>query len=188
MNDQKDNVNLTDMIRNLPEHNPPRDLTPLVMEALAPKTVSLWRRLRFLVRTPKIVTITPFKLAGAVAACVLVAALVFQLPAKRFESADQRTNLQLAPVIFSLADDQARSVYLIGSFNGWKPEGYEMKRDDRSSRWIVQIDLPPGEHEYAFLIDDKQAISDPRAIFYKMDGFGSRNSVIYTSAPDENIL
>jgi 1,4-alpha-glucan branching enzyme len=94
----------------------------------------------------------------------------------------------LLPVTFSLADKEARSVYLIGSFNGWKPEGYAMKLDRRSNRWVLEISLPPGGHEYAYLIDDKQAIPDPRATFYKMDGFGSRNSVIYTSANDENVL
>jgi hypothetical protein len=188
MDDQKDNFNLTDMLRNLPEHDPPRDLTPLVMEVLAPKKLSLWRRLCLLARTPRIVTITPLKLVTAVAACVLIVAVVFQLPMKRFETAVRQANPQLVPVTFSLANSEARSVYLIGSFNGWKPKEYAMKLDRQSNRWILEISLPPGGHEYAFLIDDKQAVPDPRAAFYKMDGFGSRNSVIYTSANDENIL
>ena len=188
MNDQKENLKLADMLRNLPEHDPPRDLTPLVMEVLAPKKLSFWRRLCLLARTPRVVTITPLKLVTAVAACVLIIAVVFQLPMKRFETAVRRADPRLVPVTFSLANNEARSVYLIGSFNGWKQKEYAMKLDRRNNRWILEISLPPGRHEYAFLIDDKQAIPDPRAAFYKMDGFGSRNSVIYTSASDENIL
>jgi 1,4-alpha-glucan branching enzyme len=134
------------------------------------------------------VTISPFKLVSAVAACVLIIALVFQLSTKRFETAIRRTGPQLVPVTLSLANNEARSVYLIGSFNDWKPEGYEMKLDRRSNRWVLEISLPPGQHEYAFLINDKQAISDPQATFYKMDGFGSRNSVIYLSSGDESVL
>jgi hypothetical protein len=188
MNDQKDNSKLADMLRNLPEHDPPRDLTPLVMASLVPKKLSLWRRLCLLVRTPRVVTITPLKLATAAAACVLIIAVIYQLPMKRNDTANRGTDPQLVPVTLSLADNEARSVYLIGSFNGWKPEGYEMKLDRRNNRWTIEISLPPGEHEYAFLINDKQAIPDPRAAFYTTDGFGSRNSVIYTSAIDENVL
>ncbi len=188
MNDQKDNLNLTGMLRNLPEHEPPRDLMPLVMESLAPKKISRWRRLYLLAKSPRVVTITPLKLVTAVAACVLILAVFFQLPPKRFETAVRRIDSQLVPVTFSLDNREARSVYLIGSFNDWKPEEYAMKLDRRSNRWILEISIPPGGHEYAFLINDKQAIPDPRAAFYKMDGFGSRNSVIYTSVSDENIL
>lgn len=188
MNDQKENLKLAGMLRNLPEHDPPRNLTPLVMESLAPKKLSLWRRLYLLARTPRVVTLTPFKLATAAAACVLIIAVVFQLPRERFETAVRRPEPQLVPVTFSLADNEAHTVYLIGSFNGWKPEGYAMKLDRRSNRWIIEISLPPGGHEYAFLINGKQAIPDPRAAFYKMDGFGSRNSVIYASATNENAL
>ena len=187
MNDQKDNLKLADMIRSLPEQDPPRDLTHLVMEMLAPKKLSLWRRLCLLARTPKVVTITPLKLATIAAVCVLVIALVFHLP-KRYETAVRQVDPQLVPVTFSLANSGAGSVYLIGSFNGWKPQGYAMKLDRPSNSWVIEIKLPPGGHEYAFLIDDKQAIPDPKAAFYKMDGFGSRNSVIYTSASDENVL
>ena len=148
MNNQKDNLKLTDMLRNLPEHDPPRDLTPLVMASLAPKKLPLWRRLCLLVRTPMSVTITPFKLATALAACVLIIAVVFQLPMMRFETAVRPTDPQLVPVTFSLANNEARSVYLIGSFNGWNQKEYAMKLDRRSNRWILEISLPPGRHAH----------------------------------------
>ncbi len=188
MNHKKDHFNLAALLRNLPEEDLPRDLTPLVMESLQPKTVSMWRRLYLLVRTPRMVNITPYRLAGAVAACVLIIALVFQLPLKRFETAVQQSEAELVPVSFSLDNKAARSVDVIGSFNNWKPEGYEMKLDRRTRRWTLHLRIPPGSYEYAFLIDNQQAIPDPQAAFYKMDGFGSRNSVIYTAANDENVL
>lgn len=188
MNDQKYSLDLADMLRRLPGHEPPRDLIPFVMGSLAPKKLSLWRRLCLSAKMPRVVTITPLKLAFSVAVCVLILAAVFQLPNQQFQIAVRQTDQQLVPVTFSLANNKVSSVYLIGSFNGWKQEGYAMKLDRRSNRWILEIDLPPGDYEYAFLIDDKQAIPDPKAEFYKMDGFGARNSIIFASSNDESVL
>jgi hypothetical protein len=185
MNDQKEYPNLLNILRDLPESELPRDLTPSIMENLVPKKLSIWRRWYLMFRTPHLVTITPFRLVTAAAACVLVLTMVFQLPPKQFETSLRQADSQLVPVTFSLTNQEANSVYLIGSFNGWQSEGYAMKRDTQSNRWILEISLPPGNHEYVFLIDDKQTIPDPQAAFYKQDGFGSRNSVIHTSSNNE---
>ena len=191
MNPKKDNdihEHLIGMLRRMPEHDPPRDLTSRVMASLQPKRVSLWRRLYLLVRTPREITVTPYRLAAAMAACVLIVALFFQLPAERSEMALESSGVELVPVTFRLDNGDARSVYVIGSFNNWQPQGYAMKLDPRTNQWVLQLRVPPGSYEYAFLIDNRQAIADPRAEFYKMDGFGSRNSVIYAVKDDENVL
>ena len=187
-NDQKNDFNLTDMLRNLPQHEPPQELTPLVMDMLAPKKLSLWRRIFLLAKTPWVITISPFRIVTAAMASVLLFAVVLQLPIERFETAVQQTESKLIPVTFHLDAGEASSVNLIGSFNGWKPEGYAMKIDRQNNQWIIEVNISPGSYEYAFLLDDKQAVPDPSAIFFKNDGFNSRNSVIYVSSDDETIL
>jgi hypothetical protein len=63
-----------------------------------------------------------------------------------------------------------------------------MKFDSAKNSWIIEIAIPPGEYEYAFLIDNQQSVVDPKADFYKKDGFGSRNSIVFVSSYDENFL
>jgi cyclomaltodextrinase / maltogenic alpha-amylase / neopullulanase len=44
----------------------------------------------------------------------------------------------------------ARSVVLVGSFNGWSALALQLERD---GWWTTAVSLPPGEHEYLFLVD-----------------------------------
>ena len=56
---------------------------------------------------------------------------------------------------------QAKSVYVIGSFNDWNPTANPMKRQPDGG-WHAQIPLSHGHHHYLFLIDGKPTL-DPRA-------------------------
>ena len=44
----------------------------------------------------------------------------------------------------------ARSVVLVGSFNGWLAQPLLLERD---GWWTTAVSLPPGEYEYLFLVD-----------------------------------
>jgi 1,4-alpha-glucan branching enzyme len=68
---------------------------------------------------------------------------------------------------------------VIGSFNQWSPNGYALRRDDRTGRWVLEAPLPPGRYEYSFLIDGRRTRPDPNAAITTDDGFGNRNSVLY---------
>jgi 1,4-alpha-glucan branching enzyme len=57
----------------------------------------------------------------------------------------------------------ARSVCLVGDFNGWNPEAQPMKRQSDGS-WILQLSLSDGHHHYQFLVDGV-AMLDPTAMF-----------------------
>jgi 1,4-alpha-glucan branching enzyme len=82
------------------------------------------------------------------------------------------------PVVFHLEISGARSIAVIGTFNRWRGEGYEMHWDGQTGRWVLAASLPAGRHEYAFLVDGRLIVPDPGASLYQEDGFGNRNAVL----------
>lgn len=80
-------------------------------------------------------------------------------------------------VRFELADPQARSVSVAGSFNGWQIGALALARDARGV-WSATAPLPVGEHRYDFVVDGTRWVPDPTAHAEVDDGFGGRNSVI----------
>jgi 1,4-alpha-glucan branching enzyme len=56
---------------------------------------------------------------------------------------------------------QAKSVSLVGDFNGWNPAAHPMNQTpDRS--WLLNVELKHGHHRYAFLVDGVLTL-DPHA-------------------------
>ena len=57
---------------------------------------------------------------------------------------------------------QAKSVSLIGDFNGRQPNGHPMTRMPDGG-WVIRLELPHGHHQYQFLVDGKPTL-DPNAM------------------------
>ena len=57
---------------------------------------------------------------------------------------------------------EAKSVALIGDFNGWQPNGHPMTRRPDGG-WSIRVELPHGHHQYLFLVDGKPTL-DPNAM------------------------
>ena len=57
---------------------------------------------------------------------------------------------------------QAKSVSLIGDFNGWQPEAHPMTRMPDGG-WVIRMELPHGHHQYQFLVDGVPTL-DPNAM------------------------
>ena len=77
-------------------------------------------------------------------------------------------------VRFVLRAEDARSVELAGSFNGWTPAPLTRLPD---GTFEAVLPLGKGRHEYAFRVDgDWQP--DPQASARVDDGFGGANSVL----------
>jgi serine protease AprX len=71
----------------------------------------------------------------------------------------------------------ARRVALIGDFNGWNPEGYEL-RTRSQGLWQITIPyLPKGCYHYKFLVDDTW-IHDHENPHRRRDGYGGFNSIL----------
>lgn len=173
---------IAERIRTMPEETPPVDFAAKVMAGLEPKRPSAWTRFRLWVTQPKSVTFTPARLVPAMAVAMLLVGLGwFTLTG----------NDPSAPVVRFVLNDpgmQARSVAVIGSFNDWKAETAGMRFDDDAGVWVLEMALPPGDHEYMFLVDGRKLMPDPKAQLTRDDGFGNRNSIIFVNGNNEQAL
>ncbi|MCP4577626.1 MAG: hypothetical protein GY846_15225 [Deltaproteobacteria bacterium] len=108
-------------------------------------------------------------MAGALAMLFLLAGLtLFQAPEKT----------GLIPVELDLYAPSANRVQLVGTFSGWMPEAHSLKGPDAVGYWVINIKLPPGRHEYAFLVNGSKLVPDDDGEAIRPDGFGGSNSLI----------
>jgi hypothetical protein len=76
-----------------------------------------------------------------------------------------------------LIEPAARSVAIVGDFNGWDPGQSPLERRD-NGLWSTTLALPPGRYHYMFLVDGSEWLADPLAGETSLDGFGAQNSVL----------
>lgn len=81
-------------------------------------------------------------------------------------------------VRFSLFSTKVKSVTVAGTFNNWSMTADPLHDREGTGMWSVTIPLPPGRHEYKFVIDGEEWIPDPGNSTTVDDGFGGSNSVI----------
>ncbi len=165
-------------VRDMPLVEPPASLASSVMASIKPKKLTWRRRASRWARTPWSFSVTPM---GAIPAAAFLLAL-FILPMLWMNQGGPTAPGPVAghsiPVVFSLAHSGAKSVSVIGSFNNWRSNGYEMARDSTSTTWTLSVNLPLGSHEYAFVVDGETIIPDPNALLRRDDGFGAQNSIL----------
>lgn len=78
---------------------------------------------------------------------------------------------------FIMVDPTARTVAVVGQFNDWDVAATPMTFDPVHSAWSVTVPLPPGRHEFQYVIDGVKRANDPTLPQVSSD-FGSPNSVI----------
>lgn len=79
-------------------------------------------------------------------------------------------------VTFVLLKPGARQVSLCGEFNSWSPAATPLQREGKD-RWAVTLALPPGRHQYKYVVD-QQWLPDLNACEFVLNDFGSLDSVI----------
>jgi len=79
-------------------------------------------------------------------------------------------------VVFEYYAPLARNVRLAGTFNDWNPEACLMKKE-QSGKWKIALSLPPGRHEYRYLVDGVWE-NDQRPVECVPNAFGSWNCVV----------
>jgi hypothetical protein len=79
-------------------------------------------------------------------------------------------------VRFVLADADAHTVSLVGDFNDWEKRATPL-RSAKPGVWTAQVTLPPGRHEYAYVVDGQRWIADPAADNVA-DDFDTPSSVV----------
>ena len=87
------------------------------------------------------------------------------------------------PVQFTLRDVRAARVALVGDFNGWSSAATLLEPGEAAGTWSVTVPLSAGRHLYAFLVDGKTWMTDPRAQTARDLDFGRENSVLIVQAP-----
>jgi 1,4-alpha-glucan branching enzyme len=80
------------------------------------------------------------------------------------------------PVRFEFTDSVAESVYLAGTFNNWQRDAKRM-HPVGNNRWVREIMLPLGVHEYCFVVDGEFR-PDPLAPETVPNPFGGQNSLL----------
>ncbi len=71
--------------------------------------------------------------------------------------------------------EDADTVTLAGTFNGWNPKQLFFGREN--GQWVCRIDLKAGKHLYKFVVDGEW-ILDPENPLKEDDGSGNTNSVL----------
>jgi len=110
------------------------------------------------------------RIASLAAAAVLVAALSSVVTLGIIRSGSTIN------VRFVLVAPEASSVWLAADFNGWSPNGYELKRSSNGA-WEIRVPLKKGKaYAYNFIIDGERWIADPSSPSRLDDGFGGSSS------------
>jgi len=84
------------------------------------------------------------------------------------------------PIVFELEAAKARSVQVLGDFNGWSLDADRMQRG-ADGRWRLTTLLPPGRYVYAFLIDGNHFQPDPSRDAVEDRDFGVTGSELVVS-------
>jgi hypothetical protein len=116
---------------------------------------------------------------AAVVLVVLLATLVLNPAGRRAPAPGGATAVQSVAHRFEFSDPGARKVCLVGDFNDWKVCEAPLLKDEATGVWTVQVTLPPGRHEYMFVVDDRSWVTDPAAPVRVDDGFGNQNAVLF---------
>lgn len=83
-------------------------------------------------------------------------------------------------VRFSIEAPHAKQVLLAGDFADWEANARAMRKSGpRACTFFTTVSVPPGEHQYKFIIDGAW-VPDPKAA-YIPNPFGTENSVINVS-------
>jgi hypothetical protein len=143
-------------------------------------------------RRPRTLRVSP--LGGLALAAGLVTLLVWRGTTSRpatgrpavSESAAAAPGVLLARhgatlVQFVLVAPDARRVALVGDFNDWDPAATPL-RASAGGAWSAAVQLTPGRHRYAFVVDGDRWLADPAAPPAPDDDFGSPGSVVTVGA------
>jgi hypothetical protein len=182
VNVEKDLRRIAGLIADIRYAEPPESLAEKFLANIKPKKMTFFKRLWRRLRTP--VSVSPLRLLPAgvsvLALFVLAFTLLWRPPDERVvtqrigEGADQG----LSTVMLFLDRPDAKDVEVIGSFNNWSQEGVRMLWDKDRRLWVGVLHLKRGSYEYAFRVNNREIVGDPKAILHRDDGFGHQNSIL----------
>jgi hypothetical protein len=121
-------------------------------------------------RGPALSALTAFAVAAGIAAVVTLgpapsrAALGSVRTVGTLDTVAATIRDTVRLVQFMLVAPTASRVALAGDFNAWDPKATPLRRSSHDAPWTVALDLPPGRHRYAFVVDDSQWVEGTTAV------------------------
>ena len=186
---EKDLRRIAGEVARIPDADPPDTLVDSIMARIQPKKVHWSRRLWRRMQVP--ISLTPLKTVPLAAVLVTTVLVLTVFLGRAPEKNDLALKLEGKKrsgitVVFTLDMADASNVGVIGSFNRWKPDDFKMHWDEGRRLWVLSLQLEVGRHEYAFIIDGKEVVPDPKALLQEDDGFGNRNSILIIERDNGN--
>jgi len=86
-------------------------------------------------------------------------------------------------VLFTLREEEARSVHVVGDFNDWTPSQEARLEPQGEGLFAARLQLEPGVYQYRFIVDGRW-IEDPANPRTMPAPFGGRNSVLEIDEQD----
>lgn len=77
---------------------------------------------------------------------------------------------------FVIYEPAVHKVELAGSFTGWQRT--PMQPIGNSGYWELTLQVPSGEHRFAYILDGERRIVDPTLPASEKDDFGGENSIL----------
>jgi len=164
---------LLDEIRATSPAGAPLGLDTRVVAAIEASRAARGPRWLAWLLSPRMIPVPPAAVLAAAAAIVLVVGLV-GLP--RGGAVDET----VVYVQFVVDAPAAETVHLVGDFTEWQPT-VELEDADGDGVWSGRVPLLPGVHEYMFVLDGANWVTDPNATSYQDDGFGQQNAIVAVS-------
>ena len=129
---------------------------------------------------PRTIRLSPLTSLAMAAAAVVVFMLLPNPPL----DAPQPGPVAVTEILveFSLDAPGATTVAVAGDFSGWESD-FVLDDADGDGIWTGRIPITPGVHQYMFVIDGTDWVTDPSAQRYADDGFGNRNAVLAVTPP-----
>lgn len=180
---------LASAIRQLPDIDPPAILLPTIMKEIRSAKMPWWYRVYRWSRSQRTITFTPLQFASIIAMLVSICGIFFfHVPRGGDLRSLQAKQGDRLPIVLSLKMPGIQSAAVVGTFNDWHAQGYEMQMSREKDAWTVTVWLPEGRYEYAFVLDGSQIIPDPSAEFYQDDGFGNQNAVLIVASNNDTCI
>lgn len=98
-----------------------------------------------------------------------------------------RADTHVHKVHLSCHAPEAKAVFVAGTFNDWKPDVAPLHHHLPKGEWTGTVPLPPGRHEYKFVVDGQwccepgtpdESRDDPNCC---ANSFGTMNRVLEVS-------
>src|SRR5512138_754857 len=140
---------------------------------------SWWTTRRMVMASP----LAGLALAAGIAALAAISTLTVARRATRQAPSVAVLHDTVQLVRFVFADSSARTVSLVGDFNGWARERTPLHATARAGVWSVSVPLMPGRHEYAFIVNGERWVADPLSPGNR-DEFGTESSVLLLASND----